>query len=156
MKISSLISSLKSVLLDLTDIQEENAEEEKMTLLDKGIRILQTLDDETEAIAAAKALVQCDTAAEYPCEWIYLSSGRLPKPLENVLFSTTAGSVYEGFLETTDTSRPYLNQAGKIAFPDYEDGGRWYRYHFRDLLEMRHVVAWMPKPAAASVPEKKH
>ena len=80
--------------------------------------------------------------------WHLVADGELPEYHKDVLFCNRVMQVFEGFLEKSDTSKPYLTEDRKIAFPDYPDGGRWYDFRFRTFHEMKSIVAWCYKPKA--------
>ena len=150
--IMSLIYEVKHCFahMNVYGRDDENVIEE---YTDKGIRLLEALDDVISRDASNAEVITQNVNEK--TGWVYLSTGELPPELSDVLFTTIAGQVFEGFLQKKDVSNPYMTADGKIGFKEFPDGGHWYRYHFRDLLEMRLVVAWQYKPAPAEYDRKK-
>lgn len=141
-----LVYSVKEVLAHLSVYGFREDRDDRDKQIDRGIRSLERLDEflcseksfETETVTQLK---------ESEDEWVRINGGILPGEHEDVLFSTISEQVFEGFLETRDVTSPYIKD-GKIGFKRFEDGGKWFRYRFRDYLDMNLVVAWRYKPAA--------
>ena len=79
-------------------------------------------------------------------EWIS-TEDKLPPSEKDVMISLKCGQVFHGFLQTTDWTKRIEHPDGKISYAEFEDGGRWYRYRFRDFIPFNHVNAWAVLPA---------
>lgn len=79
-------------------------------------------------------------------EWIS-TEDKLPPSEKDVMISLKCGQVFHGFLQTTDWTKRIEQPDGKISYAEFEDGGRWYRYRFRDFIPFSHVNAWAVLPA---------
>ncbi len=155
-----LIAQTRKLFVEIYDavtycesIDEARKEIENMT--DTGMRYLEMLDKvvSDERFGGGETVTQC---VEDTTEWKYIKDGVLPKRGEDILFSLKCGQVFEGYMETTDHGSAFLTEDGKIAFKEHEDGGKFFRYRFRDFLDMRSVVAWAYKPAAAKYERKEN
>lgn len=112
---------------------------------DKSIRLLEWLDEQL----LQKDSPHDDSAAlviRHDAGWHKIADGDLPPAQKDLLFCTGRGQTYEGFLQKKDLDKPFKTEDGKYSFADYPDGGKWYRYHYHDMLDMDQVVAWMWKP----------
>lgn len=132
----------------------ENADSVINECSEKGIDILQVIDEKISVFfGRAESESHCSEIPEertvVPQDdktWHYVSSGFLPDKHQDVLILSASGQVMEGYLMEKDISQPFVNDAGKIDFPPFENGGAWFRYRFRDTLKMTQVVAWCYKP----------
>lgn len=53
------------------------------------------------------------------------------------MISPKCGQVFHGFLQTTDLTKRIEQPDDKISYAEFKDGGRWYRYRFRDFIVWR-------------------
>ena len=107
---------------------------------DLGIQLLHKADELITNFQAEENTVKVCRVDDNA--WHFIKDGKLPERGESVLFHTISGQVSEGFLETVDIESIMQDDDGKITMKEYEDGGRWYRYRFRDMLPMKCVKAW--------------
>lgn len=84
-------------------------------------------------------------------EWISVED-RLPEELKTVLFAGIAGTVNQGFYESVDRSKTFVNEFGKIECPKVA-GGFWHRDRFNDFIPGKLVTHWMPLPEPPEVKE---
>ncbi len=112
--------------------------------VDKGIILLEDLDKLImEGIDKEILITELKDGDE---SWVSVKDGVLPPSGKDILFTTIAGQVFEGFREDRDLTKPFLNEHGKIDFQ--KGNGKWYRYHFRDYLPADAIIAWRYKPGA--------
>jgi hypothetical protein len=132
-----------------SEIDSCTDDENIMQNVNDGLTLSDNLHD---ILSSAKYLKEVNETTANPTEpcmsWHYLKDNDIPALHSDILMATISGRVYEGFLEIYNVNEPYIDSDGKIAFHKYSDGGRWYRYHFSDYLEMNQVVAWCYKPIA--------
>ena len=122
---------------------------------DKGIRLLETLDQmlgDMFAKSNGGGIKEVVCREDGP-KWKAVDKGNLPERLQDVLFYTVSGQVFEGFLETLDFESAHVGEDGRIHFDERADGGKWFRYRFRDLLPMDSVKAWRYKDTPKHVVE---
>ncbi len=148
------ISSVTSYGYENLDSEDKQQVEDA---IDWGMRYLELLNSliSNEAFENKQVVTQCKDAGT---DWVYIKdveNPTLPETHENILFSTIAGQVFEGYYETTDHSTGYITEDGKIAFKGYKEGGAFYRYRFCDFLNQNLIVAWAYKPAAAKYERRK-
>lgn len=129
-------SMLAEIRALASKMQNEPDDTDKMLdCLDKILNITWAMDKDIEQSE--------DTESSL---WVNVKDDLPPKG-KDILFSTISGQVFEGYLETKDTTRPQIDKdTGKIWFHDQKDGGQWYRYRFCDLISMNLVTAWRYKP----------
>ena len=114
----------------------------------KAIRLLEELDD----ILCGECFYKTDIVPQNINEkggWRYIKDGDFPECRTDILFSTYSENVFEGYFERMNFNEPYLTENRKIAFKEYEDGGKWFSNKYRALYDMEDVVAWCYKPQAA-------
>lgn len=85
-------------------------------------------------------------------EWISVED-RLPEELETVLFASIAGNVNQGFYESVDRNRVFINKLGEIEYPKVA-GGFWYRDRFNDFIPGVLVTHWMPLPKPPKIEKR--
>lgn len=112
---------------------------------DRALRLLEWLDEQL-AMSDAPEDDSAALVVRYDSDWHIVAEDDLPPAKKDLLFTTKCGKTYEGFLVRKDITAPYKTEDGKLAFREYPDGGKWFRYHFRDLLDMKQVIAWSWKP----------
>lgn len=143
--LKSIISEVKRCFGKIS-VADYDEEDNLNKIIDNGMILLEHLDKSISQIECKNTEIQIQNISN-TAEWHLISDGVLPDNMKSVLFATKSGQVFDGYLTETDYASPKLTSDKKLTFSKYNDGGKWFRYRFRDLLDMRSVIAWSYLPS---------
>lgn len=150
-EIAGMLYTIKECMSEIFNAKEYEDEDEKVNIdelsktYDKGLRLIEMVDEIIAQDFDKEDIITMNVSED--SEW-HAVGEELPPVHKDILFSTISEQVFEGFFEKKNYHDPYITENGKIGFREYPDGGKWYRNRFRDLLDMKSVLAWRYKPAA--------